>query len=502
MCSLRACGFLPAVWMLLLAPGLTLTSSSDSVRPTPNHILPSVPLRTGGHPPPPWPPPSNCSVEHWGAVPADCANKSTDATAAFEQAWGAGCATVVVGSGTFRVDGTLRLFGRQHLHLTIGATLLRCASNWTGVGEYGPLHSAPVVLLDQLSVLDGRGMVYSLNPAPRGIVTIGPISTGFKGNGTKKDCSSISNADFATVEGISIYGNGKYHDMSLLEPWTPNSTYIQCGMFVGQKAAFGADGTVGLCVDSGQINCGGSTYQNTIRDVFIRYVDVSVYVGAIANSNMFYNLNFYNSQVSIWSEKSSENTFVGGFTGGGFSGTQKMLDDSAIIRATDTLYNYFSAVQGEPGGGRFLDITGGLWNTVLGHNNCVKGSTFDDTAYVYLNSGEITANELSAKTVNRQFPDTVAAPTDGQDMKLSDIAFSPTVIYDKGCSDAVHVGIPRLASTSGNAHFRITLSALTTSGGDNPTNPAQVDLASAELLVVPWCCVSGSPSSERLTIVD
>ena len=35
------------------------------------------------------------------------------------------------------------------------------------------------------------------------------------------------------------------------------------------------------------------------------------------------------------------------------------------LRGTDIKYNYFSAIQGEPGNGRFLDITGGVWNTVL-----------------------------------------------------------------------------------------------------------------------------------------
>ena len=37
----------------------------------------------------------------------------------------------------------------------------------------------------------------------------------------------------------------------------------------------------------------------------------------------------------------------------------------AWLRGTDMNYNYFSAIQGEPGNGRFLDITGGVWNTVL-----------------------------------------------------------------------------------------------------------------------------------------
>ena len=32
------------------------------------------------------------------------------------------------------------------------------------------------------------------------------------------------------------------------------------------------------------MNCGGSTYQTTVRDVFVRYVDVAVYVGAVVSS--------------------------------------------------------------------------------------------------------------------------------------------------------------------------------------------------------------------------
>ena len=45
---------------------------------------------------------------------------------------------------------------------------------------------------------------------------------------------------------VKIHGNDIYHDLSKLPPWTPNSTYIQCGMFEGQKAVFGEEGTVGL----------------------------------------------------------------------------------------------------------------------------------------------------------------------------------------------------------------------------------------------------------------
>ena len=35
-------------------------------------------------------------------------------------------------------------------------------------------------------------------------------------------------------------------------PWSNTSGYEQCGMFRGQEASFGADGSVGLCLDSAE----------------------------------------------------------------------------------------------------------------------------------------------------------------------------------------------------------------------------------------------------------
>lgn len=230
---------------------------------------------------------ATCTPEAFGAK-----LDGSDTTAAFQQAI-TNCSTVYVGTGTYRIDGTLVLHGRKQLHLTIGAVLAR--------GE-GTNNTAPVVRLDQLAVLDGRGTVSSSNPAPRGIVLVGPATTGYAtedGTAThKKVCSSIGNVLFATVEGVTILGRGEAVDFDQNPPWSPNSTVVQCGSWVadgsvaGQQLSIGA-GQIGLCLDSSELNCGGACYQNTVRDVLIRYVDVGVYGGAIVNSNMFYNLVSY-----------------------------------------------------------------------------------------------------------------------------------------------------------------------------------------------------------------
>ena len=202
----------------------------------------------------------NCTPEAFGGK-AD----GSDATDAFQQAIDS-CSPVYVGTGTYAIDGTLVLKGKQNLHLTIGATLVK-----------GGMGTAPVVRLDQLAVLDGRGTVSSGNPAPRGIVLIGPPSTGYAtsaGIAThKKDCSSIANVLFATVDGITVHGSSKAVDLTQNPPWTPNSTVVQCGSWVGDSE-YGAPqmsiggGQIGICLDSGEITCGGACYQNTVRPIY------------------------------------------------------------------------------------------------------------------------------------------------------------------------------------------------------------------------------------------
>jgi len=86
-----------------------------------------------------------------------------------------------------------------------------------------------------------------------------------------------------------------------------------------QNASFGRDGSVGLCVDSAEPVTTGAVYQNTVRDVVITAVDVGLYAASQVNANEFDNLQFVAvGSASMWFEINSENTVVGGFTGGSF----------------------------------------------------------------------------------------------------------------------------------------------------------------------------------------
>ena len=88
-----------------------------------------------------------------------------------------------------------------------------------------------------------------------------------------------------------------------------------------QNASFGRDGSVGLCVDSSEPVTTGATYQSVVRDVVITGVDVGMYAASQVNANEFDNLQFIAiGSASYWFEINSENTVVGGFTGGSFPG--------------------------------------------------------------------------------------------------------------------------------------------------------------------------------------
>jgi hypothetical protein len=434
-------------------------------------------------------PATNCTPEAFGGK-AD----GSDATAALQTAIDS-CSTVHVGTGTYRIDGTLELKGRKSLHLSIGAMLLK--------GE-GSNSTTPVVRLDQLAVLEGRGIVSSVNPAPRGIVLIGPASTGYATPAGvaahKKDCWSIGNVLFATIDGITVHGSGKAIDLAQNPPWTPKSTVVQCGSWVGDSERAGPQmsiggGQIGICLDSGEITCGGACYQNTVRDVLIRYVDIGFYGGALVNSNMLYNLNFFNLQTAIWMEQNTENTFMGGFTGGGgFSpNTPAMLADAAIIRGAGSVYNFFSGIQGEPGHGRFLDISG-VENTIIGHDNCPVGSTVSDDRLIWTNSGTLQAEKVIANQISQSFPANTTGSTNVLEVRLEPLVITEGTNQGKGTSNAVALIIGQLAAVEGGAAFRVTISALTTTG-TNWINPTTVALATAELLIVPYCCKSGVPTS-------
>jgi hypothetical protein len=187
-----------------------------------------------------------------------------------------------------------------------------------------------------------------------------------------------------------------FSDIDANPPWSVNTSgHNQCGGWPGQKASFGADGSIGLCMDSSQPDSAGAAYQNTVRDVVITAVDVGLYMGKWVNANQISNIQYISiGTVSLWLEDNSENTVEGGFTGGTFPGSPYPFPDSfkEVIRGTASLFNWFSGVQGEPGRGRYFSFDNASeMNTVLGHDNFANGPVSLDPAFVYINSGSVSA---------------------------------------------------------------------------------------------------------------
>eukprot|EP01051_Picozoa_sp_SAG22_P016800 SAG22_NODE_2454_length_2554_cov_2.075356_2_plen_255_part_00 len=78
---------------------------------------------------------------------------------------------------------------------------------------------------------------------------------------------------------------------------------------------------------------------------------------------------------------------------------------------------------------------------------------------------------------------------------MIEIKLEPVVLREtRSTVNAVRITLPRLAAIEGEAVFNIKLTALTASG-TNSINPVSVALATAELVLVPYCCVSGAPTS-------
>ena len=266
--------------------------------------------------------------------------------------------SVTVPPGTYRIDGTVTIgsaatdparnrsllsFEPTHLHLPMGITLRR----------FGNLSnsSAPVVRLSGYACrLTGDGArIVSDNASPVGVLHIGP--------GDRTVRSSIQ---FTYVSGLHIIGRYStmpksphdsatpaavnYTDIDLNPPWTNTAGYEQCGGWEGQRASFGSNGSVGICMDSSQPISAGAAYQQTLRDLVIAAVDVGLYMGKWVNANQINNLQFISiGTVSMWLEDNSENTVVGGFTGGTFPGSPYpfSLTFKEVIRGTTSLFNWF-----------------------------------------------------------------------------------------------------------------------------------------------------------------
>ena len=206
-----------------------------------------------------------------------------------------------------------------------------------------------------------------------------------------------------------------------------------------QNASFGRDGSVGLCVDSSEPVTTGATYQNTVRDLVITGVDVGMYAASQVNANEFDNLQFVAiSSASYWFEINSENTVVGGFTGGSFPGipwpilngkgtTGKPWTDFVGIKGVQSYTNFFVGVQGEPGRGKYFDLDNLCYeNNIFGHNNWSEGPVSEDPYLVYINSGSVSSfagidtGKLTATSVTCQggatnVTDLCAAASEGAD---------------------------------------------------------------------------------------
>ena len=321
--------------------------------------------------------PKQCSVTDWGAVPDD---DSSDDAPSFRKALAA-CAgaTVIVPAGKYRLDSTVDVGNTSlspqrnrtcdgeicpwchcpvppittQLHLNHGAVVRRLAMHSSAI--------TPVLRLAQYGCMitgDG-GAVESENASPRGVVNLGPTKMPPYtpcGDHCEHDPSRSTPGEhgalmLATISGLRITGQyrctnktmpgmgtcipAKQFSRSIIKspelaepqtmnpPWTNTSDYEQCGMFPGQTASFGRDGSVGLCLDSAEpLDMGQScAYQNTVKDLVITAVDVGLYASKWTNANNYHNLQFISDgSASIWFDHVDESTVFGGFTNDGFPG--------------------------------------------------------------------------------------------------------------------------------------------------------------------------------------
>jgi hypothetical protein len=370
---------------------------------------------------PPRSPAADCAVTAFGARSDD---DSVDDTPAFRSALAA-CrgGTVLVPTGKFRLDSTINVGNASlnparnktcngticawchcpvppattRLHLSHGASVRRLANYSAAI--------TPVLRLTQFGCMitgDG-GAVESENASPRGVVNIGPtVMPPLTQMVAPGDIYPANNPgvhgsiQFATISGLRITGQYRCLDhivphmgaclpaknfsasiarqclsqtVPLNPPWSKTSGFEQCGMWPGQTASFGREGSVGLCLDSGEpFDAGQSvTYQNTISDLVITGTDVGLYGSKYTNANNYNNLQFIsNGAASYWFEYVDENSIFGGFTGGAFPGNPWPVhgvfdngnhDPNApfqVIRAQRSYASIFLGVQAEPGPAQYF----------------------------------------------------------------------------------------------------------------------------------------------------
>ena len=155
---------------------------------------------------------------------------------------------------------------------------------------------------------------------------------------------------------------------------------------------------------------------------------MGLYAAKWTNANSYYNIQFIsNGGASYWFDGASENTIVGGFTGGEFpvrdslsavwgvsshaltrmapdlhqgnpwpTGSEsfniKDGDESfrQVIRGTTSYANVFLGVQAEPGQGQYFSFDNqSVQNSVFGVDNCPAGSVSEDPSFLTLGQGSV-----------------------------------------------------------------------------------------------------------------
>ena len=205
-----------------------------------------------------------------------------DDTAAFTAAIAAS-SSVIVPPGSYRIDSTVHIAGGTRLSLSGGASLMR--TNLSSSSE-------PVVLLSGwYGCLTGSGQITTVNPAPAGVVKIGPATA-----------TRLYNVESNVVEGISIRGPGV--SWSYAEPDKPVDAAL--------------NGSIGVSFDSNEASVGGATYQNTLKGVTILAVDVGVYLGVQVNGNQVSGvmMEAIGQSAYLLQGPNSENVLQGGFVAG------------------------------------------------------------------------------------------------------------------------------------------------------------------------------------------
>lgn len=401
---------------------------------------------------------NDCTVTAFGARPDD---DSVDDATSFRAALAA-CrgGTVLVPVGNYRLDTTINVGNASfnparnktcdgticawchcpvppvttRLHLSHGANVRRLSRYSDAI--------TPVLRLTQFGCMitgDG-GVVESENPSPRGVVNLGPtVMPPLAQMVAPGDVYPAVNPgvhgsiQFATIAGLRITGQYRCTNhvvphmgaclpvknfstaivpsdqwkqtTPLNPPWSNTSGFEQCGMWPGQTASFGRDGSVGLCLDSGEPWDGGQsvTYQNTIKDLVITGTDVALYGSKYTNANNYYNLQFVsNGAASYWFEFVDENSIFGGFTGGAFPGNpwpvHGMLDNGGykkettfqVIRAQRAYASIFLGVQAEPGEAQYFHFDNkSVQNSVFGNDNCPSGSVSEDPSFLTMSAGSV-----------------------------------------------------------------------------------------------------------------